>query len=252
MTMPEPASAPESRVQAELRACFTRLVERGHEWLLERSKTLADTWGEQTVTVEEPPEWVINATNLFVQPYVRWLDGMEEDSPTLEDFGKLVGGLKIGSDNGGNHAPLLAWCGRFGSVEQVKTMLEPVREAMVLLSDAVKEILHKVEEFPAHEAEPFYRGYETALRHNLVDERGKAIIKNDAIPLYMFLVMFWPVVQQQRGVNQLHSLMRKFFTIDVLGDVDRLKGICKKIKLHLGKRGRPKKKNRVGPESSHP
>jgi hypothetical protein len=241
---PESASAAESRVQVELRECLKRLLAQVESWLFERSKSASEACGDQDFEVEGPPEWVANAANLLVQPYVQWLDGMNENSPTLEDFGKLVAGLKIGSDNGGNVAPVLALCGRFGTAAQARPVLDALREVMMLLSDGVKEILHKVEEFPAYETVSFYHGYETGLRHNLVDEKGKAIMKNLATPIYLFLVMCWPVVQQQGSVEQLHRFMGKFFPPDVLRDVDRLRGICKKIKLRLRKRGRPKKEKK--------
>jgi hypothetical protein len=230
--MPQPENAPESRVLAELRDCFEERFNRHNAEL--------NAWQEKHVPKEQLPEWVPNALERFSAPYFQWLEGMDEAAPTLENFGKVVGALKFATENALNIAPLLAWHKRLGKGGEAKKMLRPLRELIVGIRRTIRSFLHKVQEFPANETTSFYDGYNLALRHNLVDEKGKTVIKNDATILYFFLVIFWKGVEQQKSFEQLHAWLRKFFPRAVLGDIDRLKGVCKRIKLRLGKRGRPK------------
>jgi len=165
-----------------------------------------------------------------------------EDAPyNLENFGKMVGGLKFSTERFINISPLVAWHKQLGNDEKAsKQMLRPLRVVIIGIRRTVRTMLHKVQEYPANETTDFYKGYHFALKHNLVDDAGKTIIKNEATILYFFLITSWKTVVQQKSFAQLHAWLSKFFPRDALGDIDRLKGVCKKIKLRLGKRGRPK------------
>jgi hypothetical protein len=234
--IPEPDKSSDSRIIAELRVCFEELFEL-HDVQL-------TAWKEQHLPQELPPEWVTNAKERLMMPYVQWMEDLDNAPPTLENFGKVLGALKFATESFLNLAPLLAWHKRLGNLKKAKTMLQPLRVVMVAIRLTVRSMLHKVQEYPANETTSFYQGYHFALKHNLVGDDGKPIIKNDATVLYLFLIVFWKAVEQQKSFAELHAWLGKFFPRDVLGDIDRLKGVCKKIKLRVGKRGRPKEQNK--------
>jgi hypothetical protein len=234
--IPEPDQSSDSRVIVELRVLFRELVER--------HSTQLGAWQEQHVPKEPPSEWVLNATLLMMTPYVQWLEDLADGPYNLEGFGKAIGGLKFATESFLNIAPLLAWHKQLGNEKEAKQMLRPLRVVVVGIRRTVRAMLHKVQEYPANETTDFYKGHHFALKHNTVDDAGNPIIKNEATILYFFLITFWKTVEQQTSFDQLHAWLRQFFAPDVLGDINRLKGVGKKIGLHLGKRGRPKKEKK--------
>jgi hypothetical protein len=230
--MPQPESTSESQFEKELRDLLGVLLDL-HDGKL-------TSWVSQFDSEEVPPEWVFNAMERLWSPYLQWLVGMEEAEPSLENMGKLVGALKFATENAMNLTPILAWHRRWGNLKRAKRIFRPLRIIMASIRRTIQGILRRAHEFPSHETADFFQGFNIAMRHNLVDREGKPIIKNDATKLYLFLIMFWKTVDKMQSVPQLHKWLGKFFPQNELSDIERLRGICKKIKLHLGKRGRPK------------
>ncbi len=97
---------------------------------------------------------------------------------------------------------------------------------------------------PADEQVEFFEGYSTALKDEIYDSNGR--LAHETFPniavLYLFMVLNWRGIQQMPSVPQLYKWLGTLVPPDQLGDIDRLRGICKRHKLKLAGRGRPRKK----------
>ncbi|HET7623842.1 MAG TPA: hypothetical protein VFM25_01165 [Verrucomicrobiae bacterium] len=66
-------------------------------------------------------------------------------------------------------------------------------------------------------------------------------IGNPTFEIYLFMLMYWPVVNDMDSVRQLHETLVKVFGANRVGDQKRIEKICQRIGLSFRKPGRPKK-----------
>jgi len=72
-------------------------------------------------------------------------------------------------------------------------------------------------------------------------ENFKGDVGGTTFEIYLFLLMFWRVVEQFKSVSQLHEVLRKVLGEHRTGDLKRIEKICGRVGLHFRKPGRPKK-----------
>lgn len=60
--------------------------------------------------------------------------------------------------------------------------------------------------------------------------------------IYLFMMMFWRVVDQLGSVPRLHQVLGRVFSPYRVGNLKRVEKICQRIDLHYGKPGRPRLK----------
>ena len=64
---------------------------------------------------------------------------------------------------------------------------------------------------------------------------------NPTFEIYLFMLMFWRMIEQMDSVRQLHEILVKMFGANRVGDQKRIEKICQRIGLSFRKPGRPKK-----------
>jgi hypothetical protein len=72
-------------------------------------------------------------------------------------------------------------------------------------------------------------------------ERIAGDIGGTTFEIYLFLLMYWRVVEQFKSVSQLHEVLRKVLGENRTGDLKRIEKLCQRIGLHFRKPGRPPK-----------
>jgi hypothetical protein len=66
-------------------------------------------------------------------------------------------------------------------------------------------------------------------------------IGNPTFEIYVFMLMFWRLIERMDSVRQLHEALVKVFGANRMGDQKRIEKICQRIGLSFRKPGRPKK-----------
>jgi hypothetical protein len=114
--------------------------------------------------------------------------------------------------------------------EKFKTsMLKKVREAF---DEALTQPKYS-------EAAEFFLGFSKGLAKPGVKD-GKLAFATDATQIYTEMFYHWQEVDRLNNVTELYDWLSKR-GVPNLGDIDRLRTICKRIKYAPGKRGRPTK-----------
>ena len=60
--------------------------------------------------------------------------------------------------------------------------------------------------------------------------------------IYLLLLIFWRGFERLKSVHQLHEVFTKILGTYQTGNLKRMEKICERIGLHLGKPGRPQKR----------
>lgn len=86
----------------------------------------------------------------------------------------------------------------------------------------------------------FFEGLAEGLKKHF--DRSGQMVLTEATPLHWVLLQNWPQVAQQRSVSELYTCLQSFNILHdhALNDLPRLQQICKRLKLKLKGRGRPK------------
>jgi hypothetical protein len=66
-------------------------------------------------------------------------------------------------------------------------------------------------------------------------------IGNPTFEIYVFMLMYWQLIDQLNSVRQFHEVLVKVMGASRVGDQKRVEKICQRIGLTLRKVGRPKK-----------
>ena len=128
--------------------------------------------------------------------------------------------------------------------------------AIQVTRDLLSELANEVEEFEkiVHnafkealdqsnhtEAVLFFQGFARGLASpGLLP--GRLAQATDATPIYLKMFYHWQEVDRLPNVTTLHEYLLKVgISKSMLGDIDRLRTLCKRIKYAPGKRGRPSK-----------
>jgi hypothetical protein len=64
---------------------------------------------------------------------------------------------------------------------------------------------------------------------------------NPTFEIYVFMLMFWRLVESMKSVREFHEALVKVFSANRIGDQKRVEKICQRIGLSFRKVGRPKK-----------
>lgn len=90
----------------------------------------------------------------------------------------------------------------------------------------------------------FFAAYGAAVRTPLYDDQGAVIHEGwwSVTLIYFAMVLFWRVVKVMPSVTALHGWLCLLYGKERVGSLDRVKQICKRYKVKLAKRGRPRKK----------
>jgi hypothetical protein len=122
-------------------------------------------------------------------------------------------------------------------------------EAMYLgelpeVADAFEKSVHEafkkaLEQADYNEAVGFFQGFAKGPSKQGF-RAGKLDQDTLATPIYLKVWAHWQEVDRLQNVTELHNfLLKNGFTEATLGDPDRLKRLCGRIKYAPGKRGRP-------------
>jgi hypothetical protein len=104
-----------------------------------------------------------------------------------------------------------------------------------IVHDAFKEALDQKN---YDEAVQFFQGFAKGLSKPGL-KSGKLAQATDATPIYLKIFFHWQEVDQLGTVIELYDfLLKRGFTEQTLGGIERLKTICKRIKYAPGKRKR--------------
>jgi hypothetical protein len=91
------------------------------------------------------------------------------------------------------------------------------------------------------EAVQFFQGFAQGISSPGL-KQGKLAQATDATPIYQKMFFHWQEVDRLHTVTELHDfLLKTGISKSRLGDIDRLRTLCKRIKYAPGKRGRPSK-----------
>lgn len=121
--------------------------------------------------------------------------------------------------------------------EHGEWLFEVIKDDGQMFSDAVAEYEVKL---TVGEAANYRQGQADALRMVAGENR-----KNDATEIYLFMLMYWRVVDRLDSVDHLHQLLTKVFGGNRVGyDVKRVAQICQRIGKRYRARGRPPKQPR--------
>jgi hypothetical protein len=106
---------------------------------------------------------------------------------------------------------------------------------------AFKEVLAR----PSHaDALAFFKGFAKGLSRPAI-ERGRAASATTATPIYFRMFLRWREIEQLQSVAELRRfLITSGVSEQVLGDPKRLEKVCERMGLRLGKRGRPRKREK--------
>ena len=107
-----------------------------------------------------------------------------------------------------------------------------------IVHNAFKEAL---EQSNYGEAVQFFQGFAQGISSpGLLP--GKLAQSTDATPVYRKMFFHWQEVDQLRNVTELYDFLLKIgISKRMLGDIERLRTLCKRIEYAPGKRGRPQK-----------
>jgi|GEM_PF-6822830 hypothetical protein len=106
-----------------------------------------------------------------------------------------------------------------------------------------KEALLAVQKQSVDEQSEFFAGYGDGLKEAIFNDKGHPA--HEKFPglsvLYYVLVSNWTHIQKLPTVAALHKWLGARIPATQLGDLERLKGICKRYKIKLAPRGRPRR-----------
>ncbi len=120
-------------------------------------------------------------------------------------------------------------------------------EAFYRITQAQKAIitdaLTAASKAPVNERAEFHRAYSKALSTGLFDEQGRPVYeKYSSTTNIYFLMMFnWKAVKEFKSITELYTWLCQKLGEKQVGNLDRVKVICKRHQVKLASRGRPKK-----------
>ncbi|MDO9542426.1 MAG: hypothetical protein Q7J98_08900 [Kiritimatiellia bacterium] len=111
--------------------------------------------------------------------------------------------------------------------------------------EAIKAGLKIASEQTVEDQTEFYEAYSRALKTEIYDEHGRPMREkmSSTTTIYFLLAVFWPVVVKKiPSVPMLRAWLCRLLGESQVGDLDRIKGICRRYGIVLTHRGRPRKK----------
>jgi hypothetical protein len=138
-----------------------------------------------------------------------------------------------------------AVAGGLHSMQVAGSLLEELANG----SDEFEKIVHNafreaLEQTDYAEAVQFFQGFAQGISSPGILP-GQLAQATEATPIYQKMYFHWQEVDQLKTVTELHGFLLKIgIPKTVLGDIDRLKTLCKRIEYAPGKRGRPPKTNK--------
>jgi hypothetical protein len=101
-----------------------------------------------------------------------------------------------------------------------------------------------IEQGNYQECAEFFQGFAKGLSNKGL--KGNQLARtSEATNIYMAMLYNWKTVDSFKTVSMLRDFLLKIgFTESQLGDPERLKKLCYRVKYHPGKRGRPPKKQK--------
>lgn len=97
---------------------------------------------------------------------------------------------------------------------------------------------------PQMEHKDFQRGYFEALNKEIYDDQGHLLHEklSSTTMIYHLMATYWRWVKQLPSIPALHRWLCAVLGSSQVGDISRVKGICRRFGVHLAPRGRPRKK----------
>jgi len=123
----------------------------------------------------------------------------------------------------------------FGQIEKV----------LIRKDKAIKSALRIASEQTFEEQVDFFDAYSRSLKTKIYDEQGRPRYEklSSTTTIYVVMVVYWKVVVKDiRAVPALHAWLCMIIGKTQVGDLDRIKGICRRFGIVLTHRGRPRKK----------
>jgi hypothetical protein len=122
-------------------------------------------------------------------------------------------------------------------IERLETM---VKQKVRVINRGLKLSIEQSEV----EHKDFQRGYFEALDRELYDDQGHLLHEklSSTTMIYHLMATYWRWVRQLPSIPALHRWLCAVLGASQVGDVSRVKGICRRFGVHLAPRGRPRKK----------
>jgi hypothetical protein len=122
--------------------------------------------------------------------------------------------------------------------ELVTELAQGVDEFYKTVHNAFKEAL---EQANYAEAVQFFQGFAQGISSPGI-KHGKLAQSTEATTIYQKVFFHWQEIEQLQNVTALYDFLLKVgISKPLLGDIDRLRTLCKRIEYAPGKRGRPSK-----------
>lgn len=127
------------------------------------------------------------------------------------------------------------------AVPLIEEMVKGQEEFEKIVHGAFKEALDQTN---YGEAVQFFQGFAQGISSPGI-LLGKLAQSTDATPIYHKMFLHWQEIDQLRTVTELYEFLLKVgISKPILGDIERLRTLCKRIKFAPGKKGRPPTPNK--------
>lgn len=214
---------------------------------------------------DKQPEWLQNVARELFQQIWPMVPMRKFGEITPEKLGRFLGqqcancyaighAFEVGLQNLDRAQPVLKQFEAHRHLKPVASTLEVADLVRSLMADMVRttsrfeKVVHrafkKALDQPSHAAAvSFFSGFAKSLgRPGIVNLRPANA--TSATNVYLRLLFHWREVEKLRSVVELQEfLISNGMPKYQVGDIERLARLCSRVKLHLGKPGRPRKSN---------
>lgn len=228
--------------------------QRQHAWLIrvaDKIEAAEKHFPRELVPAENRPLWVIKVESLVevvLLPVAKVKEIHDESDITPKRFGALVGHM----------CAMAVWTMEWMEYEGNRTHVDLGKLSDAEFEQALKvqrafdewysamrrvakcALCSSVDQKYADMAD-FLLGYANAFATKpktfRVGDMGGTTFE-----IYLFMMMFWRVVERLGSVPRLHQVLGKAFSPFRVGTLKRVEKICERIDLHYRKPGRPRLK----------
>ena len=114
-------------------------------------------------------------------------------------------------------------------------------DVLTAKAECIKAVVNVANRQRLNEKIDFFGGYAHALATPLFNESGRLAHEKLTTNIYLLMCIFWKYVRKMPSTAVLHGWLTRLLGNQAVGDLDRVRKICFRIKLRLRPRGRPRK-----------
>ena len=127
----------------------------------------------------------------------------------------------------------------------IEKNLTQVEKMLVRKEKAIKSALRLASEQTFEEQVDFFDAYSRAMNTEIYTEQDRPRYEkmSSTTTIYVLMTIYWPfIIKKIRAVPVLHTWLCSLIGETQVGNLDRVKGICRRFGIVLTHRGRPRKK----------